>query len=363
MLTFIHGADFHLDSPFSGLDPQQAIQRRKEQRELLEKLVQVAQEKQVQFVLLSGDLLDGQTTYRETAMALAEELGKLTCPVFISPGNHDYYHRTSLYAGSFWPENVHIFRSSKIEQVALGAQNCVIYGRAFQAQQETQSPLQGFSVAQDGRMHIMALHAQVDGKGNYAPITREQIAESGLDYLALGHVHLYDGLQQEGKTHWAYAGCPEGRGFDETGKKGVLLVTLDEQDGCQVEQIPLAKRRYHVQTIDISHADDPAAAIWMALDGEPKQDIYRIYLTGTREGGLNLNHLHHELAPLVYSAVLYDQTKTEQMVWSRIEEDTLTGRFLRQMAILIQASPEDETLQQAVRFGLAALEHGEDVAP
>ena len=223
MLKFIHGADFHLDSPFSGLDPQQAIQRRKEQRELLEKLVQVAQEKQVQFVLLSGDLLDGQTTYRETALALAEELGKLTCPVFISPGNHDYYHRTSLYAGNFWSENVHIFKSSKIEQVALDAQNCVVYGRAFRAQQETQSPLQGFSVAQDGRMHIMALHAQVDGKGNYAPITREQIAESGLDYLALGHVHLYDGLQQEGKTHWAYAAVQRAEDLMRQGKKAFYL--------------------------------------------------------------------------------------------------------------------------------------------
>ena len=89
LLTIIHGADFHLDSPFSGLSPQRAAQRRGEQRQLLSALAALAREKGADLVLLAGDLLDGRQTYRETAQALARALGDIPCPVFLAPGNHD----------------------------------------------------------------------------------------------------------------------------------------------------------------------------------------------------------------------------------------------------------------------------------
>ena len=119
MLKIIHGADFHLDSPFSGLSPDQAAQRRGEQRELLDALARLAAEKQADLVLLSGDLLDGERVYRETAQTLARTLGAVPCPVFISPGNHDFYSPRSVYATLDWPDNVHIFRSSEMERVDL----------------------------------------------------------------------------------------------------------------------------------------------------------------------------------------------------------------------------------------------------
>ena len=89
MLKIIHGADFHLDSPFSGLSPEQAVQRREEQRELLDRLAALARDRQADLVLLAGDLLDSERVYRETALALSRALGAIPCPVFISPGNHD----------------------------------------------------------------------------------------------------------------------------------------------------------------------------------------------------------------------------------------------------------------------------------
>ena len=84
MLKLIHGADLHLDSPFSGLTPEQAARRREEQRELLDRLARLARDKQADLVLLAGDLLDSQRCYRETAQALARALGDIPCPVFIS---------------------------------------------------------------------------------------------------------------------------------------------------------------------------------------------------------------------------------------------------------------------------------------
>ncbi len=114
MLNIIHGADFHLDSPFPGLSPQRAAQRRGEQRELLSRLAQLARETRAHLVLLSGDLMDGDNVYRETAQALSQALGSIPCPVFLAPGNHgNCYGPSSVYATLDWPDNVHIFTSPK----------------------------------------------------------------------------------------------------------------------------------------------------------------------------------------------------------------------------------------------------------
>ena len=119
MLNIIHGADFHLDSPFSGLSPERAAQRRGEQRELLSRLAQLARETRADLVLLSGDLMDGDNVYRETAQALSQALGSIPCPVFLAPGNHDCYSPSSVYATLDWPDNVHIFTSPAVEGVDL----------------------------------------------------------------------------------------------------------------------------------------------------------------------------------------------------------------------------------------------------
>ena len=90
MLKLIHASDFHLDSPFSGLGPEQAALRRGEQRDLLARLADLAREKRADLVLLSGDLLDSERVYPETVQALKSALGETPCPVFIAPGNHDF---------------------------------------------------------------------------------------------------------------------------------------------------------------------------------------------------------------------------------------------------------------------------------
>ena len=106
-------------------------------------------------------------------------------------------------------------------------------------------------------------------------------------------------------------------------------------------------------------AEDLAAAVRAALPPDTAGDIYRILLTGER----GAEALTRALAPRFYGLTLRDRTRVQRAVWDRMEEDTLTGLFLRLMAARCRAEPENEILQQAVRFGLAALENGEDVAP
>lgn len=361
MLKLIHAADLHLDSPFSGLSPEQAQRRRGEQRRTLTRLADLARERNADAVLLSGDLLDGARTYRETVQALSAALAETGCPVFIAPGNHDFYESRSPYAAVTWPENVHIFTSGQVEGVELPGKNCVIYGAAFCAPQAERSPLEGFRVPEDGKLHVMTLHGDVEGGGAYGPISRTDIAASGLDYLALGHVHRCSGLQREGATFWAYPGCIEGRGFDELGEKGALYIEL-EGHSCRAEFVPLCLRKYEILTVDLTGQQDARRALLAALPGDTARDTYRIVFTGERGCPLELSELERELSPDFYGLSLRDKTRPARELWARMGEDTLTGLFLQEMSRRCAQTPDDDALALAVRFGLAALEGGEDVS-
>ena len=361
MLKLIHGADFHLDSPFSGLTPEQAARRREEQRELLDRLAQLARDKQADLVLLAGDLLDSQRCYRETAQALARALGDIPCPVFIAPGNHDFYASQSVYATLEWPDNVHIFRDPDMERVDLPGLNCAVYGRAFTAPHQESGPLWGFRAdRREGALQLMCLHGDLTPQSRYGPLLPEDIAASGLDYLALGHIHQGTGLRREGDVFWAYPGCPEGRGFDELGEKGVLYVEA-ESGNVSAQFVPLCRRRYEILTVDVTGAESALAAAAAALPQDTQNDICRLILTG--EGPApDLAALEAALAPRFYGLTLTDRTRLPRDLWARREEDTLTGLFLQTMWDKCQSAPDDQTCQLAVRFGLAALENGEDLA-
>ena len=190
MLNIIHGADFHLDSPFSGLSPQRAAQRRGEQRELLSRLAQLAREQQADLVLLSGDLMDRDNVYRETAQALSQTLGSIPCPVFLAPGNHDYYGPSSVYATLDWPDNVHIFTSPNLEGVDLPQLNCTVYGRVFCAPHETEPPRQQLRPPLSERPGFQ--RSGLRRPGPHPPVQRP--AAGGADFLGLSRLPRGPGL-------------------------------------------------------------------------------------------------------------------------------------------------------------------------
>lgn len=363
MLKLLHAADFHLDAPFAALPPDRAAGRRGEQRELLGRLAELACRERADLVLLAGDLLDGGETYYETTRALMGALGSIPAPVVIAPGNHDFYSPRSPYAALSWPENVHIFRESAMTALPLPALGCVVHGAAFTGPFRDDDPLAGFTAPDDGQIHIGVIHGDVGGRGRYAPISPQSIEGSGLSYLALGHIHARSGPRRAGNTWWAYPGCPEGRGFDETGDKGALLVTL-ESGGVRGEFIPLALRRYEILSVDVT-GSDPAAALLAALPRGRERDVFRILLTGEADG-VDCNRLAALAAPCFYSVTVRDNTRPVRDLWDRLEEDSLTGLFLREMRGRLEESSDPagrEKLELAVRFGLAALERGEDCRP
>lgn len=119
MVRILHAADFHLDSAFTGLDEQRARQRRQESRDLARRMVEYANDHDVQLMLLSGDLFDSDSVYGQTAEELAAAFGAFRGEIVIAPGNHDCYTAASPYARTLWPENVHIFTAPYMTRMAF----------------------------------------------------------------------------------------------------------------------------------------------------------------------------------------------------------------------------------------------------
>ncbi|SMC75074.1 metallophosphoesterase family protein [Papillibacter cinnamivorans] len=362
MIRLIHAADFHLDSPYDALSPEQAVLRRKEGRELLDRLYDLARETRADLLLLAGDLFDCGTVFYETTEAMVRVFGRIGAKIFIAPGNHDYYSPGSPYGTVRWPENVHIFRSGVVERVILPELGCAVYGAGFTSPLCSSSLLSGFSAAKDGLTNLMVLHGDLGAADpRYNPISESDIASSGLAYLALGHKHAFGGVQKAGSTRYAYSGCPEGRGFDELGEKGVLVGEID--DTVRLRFYPIAKRRYEILKVDLTESSDPAKALLAVLPTSAENDIYRIILTGESAAeDLNLVALTALVKDRFFSVTLRDSTSVRRYIWEQAGEDTLRGLFLRRMREKMDAAGEEERekLALAVRFGLAALDNREE---
>lgn len=353
MLTILHAADFHLDSPFHSLPIQEAQQRRQGQRKVLESLGELALAHKVDLVLLAGDLFDSDQVYPETLEALSRTLGQMPCPVVIAPGNHDCYTPHSPYAAARWPGNVHIFTGESVTAIPFPELGVTVYGCAFVGPFREDDPLAGFSAPRDGSVSIGLFHGEVAKAGRYAPIAPESLASSGLAYAALGHVHAAQ-AHADGPTPWAYAGCVQGRGFDEPGDKGCYLVRL-ENSRADFTFLPLPGPRYWVLSAPVG--DDPAAAVAQALGQDRREDYVRLTLTGESEP-LDLPALQTLGDGLCRVLQLRDQTLPALDLWARAGEDTLTGHFLREMKARLDAASEADRplVQAALRCGLAALE-------
>lgn len=354
-MKILHASDFHLDSPFHRLSAPQAQQRRRELRELPRRLAELAYAEGVDLVLLPGDLFDGERVYPETIEALAAALGSLDVPVVIAPGNHDCAMGNSPYLTVQWPENVYVFMRPEMDSFEFPELNCVVHGCAFVTPHRTAEPLAHFDAPDDGRLHLLCIHGEVGMVGSYAPIPPAALSRSNVAYAALGHIHAASGLQWAGATAWAYPGCPEGRGFDECGPRGALLVTVDD-GGISAEFHSLCSRQYRIETVDVDRFER------VLSDSE---DLVRIILTGESHRAPDLAALAEQAEPHFFYVELRDETTLPQDLWARAEEDNLTGLFLREMRHRLDTANEAEraNILLAARFGLAALEGGEDVCP
>ena len=355
MIKLLHAADLHLDSPFSGLSPEQAAARRKEQRELPAKLAELCRIHGCDALLLAGDVFDGESVAPETVEALLAAFAACPCPVFLAPGNHDPLSAASPYRTERWPVNVHIFASRAISPVELPEQHCRVFGAGFESAYES-GLLGGFSAPQDGWVNVMVLHGDaLNPNSPYNAVTKEQIAASGLHYLALGHIHQASGLLRAGHTAYAWPGCAMGRGFDELGQKGAYLGEVSDS-GVRLDFLPLHGRSYEILRVEAG--DDALAAVTAALPEDTQNDIYRVILTGEAEP-VETAALQAALAPRFYALTIRDETRPRRALWEGAEEDTLRGLFLQALKAQYDAAQTEvdrRKIALAARCGCAAMD-------
>lgn len=356
MVKILHSADLHLGSTFGGvsMDTAQVLARR--QKGLLSRLLRLKEQEECQIMLLAGDLFDAQPSealVRDTVSWLE----RMEIPVCIAPGNHDYLGTDSPYNRVSWPSNVHIFRRAAMESVSVPKLDLRIWGAGFETM-DCPSLLEGFRAEGAEPYQVAVLHGDPTApRSPSCPVTRGQVRDSGLQYLALGHIHKA-GSFTSGSTLCAWPGCPMGRGFDETGVKGALVVTLGEgQPDLRFFDLGLGR----FEELKVEVGEDPLEDILAALPADTGEDIYRITLTGTAEK-IDLAQLRQRLKGSFLELILEDETTRPVELWENAGQDSLEGQLF---AILRQmeegASPEDREIYRLSARITRRLLNGEEV--
>ena len=360
-IKLLHAADLHLDSAFESLPPEKAKERRQGQREILFKLAEAALRNAVDAVLLCGDVFNGVENDRTTERDFCRAMSALPCPVLVAPGNHDPYTAYSMWETVHLPENVYVFRNEEIEGVELPGVHARFWGAGFQT--AFCRPLLRDFQAPEKRQDIpdiMVLHADVGtGESAYNGISREDILKSGMDYVALGHIHTGTPLKLAGEVAYAYPGCTEGRGFDETGEKGALLVTISDA-GVSAEFLPLGGVRYEIVKVNVG-GGEPVKAILNAAAGMSTRDSLRVILTGECDELPDVAKIRKELESCFGELQIMDETVPKRNIWAQLGQDTLSGIFLTKLKKVYDGAKTDrerEVAELAVRFGLEAMGNG-----
>ena len=339
-LRILHSADWQLDSPFSSLSEEVRETLRLAQGSIPGLLGQLIRQEGCDLALLAGDLFDGKPS-RETVEALKRELGRWGVPVCIAPGNHDFSAGDSPWLVESWPENVHIFTGG-LDDVDFPALNCRVYGGGYRSM-DCPPLLSGFRAEGDARWCVGVLHGDAMNLSSpYCPVTAAQVRESGLDYLALGHIHA-TGSFRAGESLCAWPGCPMGRGWDETGEKGVLIVELEQTASAVFRPLPLP--RFYDLKVPVNR--DAQAALEAILPPAQSPDLFRVTLEGN--GVLNPEQLKKRFFHLGYLE-LRDETEEEADPFDAVGEDSLRGVYFR----LLEEKLEGADPEQAEIIRLAA---------
>lgn len=256
---FLHAADIHLDSPLYGLSRYEGLpveDIRLASRAAFDNLVQFAIDEAVDFLVIAGDLFDGDWRDMGTGLYFARAMGRLDqagIPAFILAGNHD---ASSILSRSIpWPANVRNFASRAPQSHLLPELGVALHGQSFASPAVTDNLVQYYPAPQPHAFNIGVLHTALTGRPGhhaYAPCSLEDLNARGYDYWALGHVHEFEVVATN--PHVVFSGNIQGRTIRETGVKGAVLVTVTDGEVSSLEQVPLDVIRWVRVKIDCTNA-------------------------------------------------------------------------------------------------------------
>jgi len=293
MFRFIHAADIHLDSPLRGLESYEGApvqELRQATRRAFENMVGLALREDVAFILIAGDLYDGEWRDYNTGLYLASQMSRLKeadIPVYIVAGNHDA--QSKITRTLRFPDNTILFSAESPETYTIDRYDVAIHGQSYKTPSVRKNLVPGYPAPLPGHVNIGLLHTCATGREGhepYAPCTLTDLESKGYDYWALGHVHQREVVLVDPVT--IFSGNIQGRHIRETGPKGCMLVTVDDRGRPSADFRPLDVIRWariELKPSGLSSAHDVVDRVEEALnetagqhDGLPL--AVRIALTG-----------------------------------------------------------------------------------
>ena len=267
MFTFLHAADIHLDSPLRGLEAYADApvnQLRQATRRAFDSLIDLAIAERVAFVLLAGDLYDGEWKDYNTGLFFIDRLSRLRkekIRVFLASGNHDA--ASQITKSLRLPDNVHLFSTKQPETELLEELGVAVHGQGYDKRVLAENIARNYPQGLPHHLNIGLLHTSLSGRPGhepYAPCSLDDLKAKGYDYWALGHVHI---REEVSRSPWiVFPGNIQGRHIHETGAKGATLVRVAEGRIAAVEHRDLDVLRWSLCRVDLTDC----ATVDLAID-------------------------------------------------------------------------------------------------
>lgn len=333
MPTFIHTADLHLDTPFSGLskwDEKRAATLKSANKNSFNNIINICISEKIDFLVVAGDVFDAAEKSLSAQLSFAKGLEMLATNgirAYVSAGNHDPL--TSWSPHIKLPENTVLFDSKKVEKHiyidANGKPSAEILGISHDTQGVKENLMKLFPGSDSNIPVIAVLHGNLSGQSEhepYAPFQAEDMHISGIDYWALGHIHKRQVIRSQYPAA-VYPGNPQGRHFGETGEKGCYKVRITNGQPPELTFLPLATTEFIYKDIDISGIKDfnsltGKLSEFLASLPEEKTFVLRLTLSGRTA-------LHSGLMQSVNLRDITEQLSESGVTGSRIYIDRLTA--------------------------------------
>lgn len=370
--SFLHAADIHLDSPLKGLAGEEGAAAelvRSATRRALERLVGLAVERRVDFVVIAGDLYDGDWRDFGTGLFFVGQMGRLNeagIPAFVLYGNHDAESRITKRLPL--PPNTRAFGARKAQTFTLEKPAVALHGRSFKEPAVTDNLVPGYPDPVPGAFNIGVLHTALaggyEGHDNYAPCSLDDLVNKGYDYWALGHVHGARVLHEH--PHVVFPGNLQGRHIRETGAKGARLVEVREGRVESVAAEPCDVVRWTLLEVPVAGADTLGqvhelmrdALAGAAEDADGRLLAARIVLKGKTPVHARLAAGEEQLLAEARAAALGlgDEAAWVESVVDRTRP-AAAGRdpVLEELAGMLAGAPDDEELLKALRDDIGGL--------
>lgn len=361
MIKFIHTGDIHLGLKFNNVsfDREKAILRRREIWNTFERIIEYAREKEVDFLLIAGDLFEEAyftigdiTRVRDNF----EAVGNIN--IIISAGNHDYRGTRSLYDKIQWPSNVTIFGGQAIEKKEFNELNTIIYGYSWATNQIYDNDLlKNLGQIDTTKNNILVLHGDISHNSNYLPLNLQDLKNLNMDYIALGHIHKPQILAD----NIAYCGCPEPLDFGEEGERGIIEGTIVDKK-LDIKFLPFSKRKFIVREVEVDENMNYLEIIERIKElsqGNREKDFYRISLKGFLNRNIDIDNIEKDLEDSFYHIELINNTiwDYDLEVLEAENKDNIIYYYINGMR---EKGLDDPVVKRALYLGLEVLLKGRE---